>query len=159
LCRAAYPGSYVHGDARDVFISLLDLTDMNATADRDADLGDAIGHGGRASDGGCRTVERSEHAVTYRLDELAAIAGDLTIREDVVTIEPISPRLVSEASNGFGGLDDVGEEDRRQATISRGCMPDSRQELLDFARRVRVVRPREVVSRRNLDELGVSNMC
>jgi hypothetical protein len=148
----------VHGNARYVFVSLLDLTDVNATADRNADLRDAISHGPGAPDGGGGTVERREHTITYGLHELAAKAGDLTIGEDVMTIEPISPRLVSEASNGFGGLDDVSEEDRSQATISRGCMPGSRQELLDFARRVRVVRPREVVRRGNLDELGVRDM-
>src|SRR6185437_12472765 len=72
LCGAAYPRSRVHSDARDVFISLLDFSDVDPAANRHADLDDAIRNGLGGADGGCRPVECCEDTVTGRFHEPAA---------------------------------------------------------------------------------------
>jgi len=106
---AAYPGRRVHGNARNVFTTLLDFADVNSSADGDVYLSNPIGDCLGAEDGRRRTVECCKHTVTGRLHKPAAEPGDLTFREEVVAVEPIPPHLVSEAANRLGGLNDVGE--------------------------------------------------
>src|ERR1700683_221394 len=156
LCGAAYPGRRVHGDARDVFTTLFDFSDVNSTAYGDVDLGDAIGFG--AEDGCRRPVERCKYAVTCRLHEPSAEPRDLTFGEKVVAVEPIPPRLVSEASYSLGGLNDVGEQDRGESPLPSRRMPGSSEEFLDLAHSARVVGPGEVIGRGKLGESGVRNV-
>jgi hypothetical protein len=158
LCGVAYPGRRMHGDARDIFATLLDFSDVNSTAYGNVDLGDTIGYSLGTEDGSRRSVERGEHAVTCRLHKPSAEPRDLTFREEVVAIEPIPPRLVSEASYSLGGLNDVGEQDRGEAPLSSRRMPGPSEELLDLAHRARVVGPGEVIGRGEFGESGVGDV-
>src|ERR1700761_6603428 len=72
LCRTADPCGNVDGNARDVVVPLLYLSDVDSTTNGDTDLRDPIVDRLRAADGGGRAVKGGECAVADRFHEPSA---------------------------------------------------------------------------------------
>jgi hypothetical protein len=70
----------------DVVAAQLDLASMQARADMQADAGQLVPDGGRAADPPAGPVERSQDAVTGRLDEPAAPLLNYLPRDLVVGV-------------------------------------------------------------------------
>ena len=140
----------VDGHARDVSGAVvapqLDLADVHARADVDAErarsLADRLGalHGSRGP------VEGGEDAVARALDQAAAVAVHLALRQIVVLIEESLPTPVAQLRQLPGRVDDVGEEDCGEHPVVRARRARAGEELLDLVGdRVGVLRVIEVV--------------
>src|SRR5262249_56056678 len=79
--------------------------------------------GTRRLDGLRRRVEAREEAVARGGDLGAAAAGNLAAYRQVVLLEQRTPRRVPESLRMSGGVDDVGEQHRRQRAARFPSLP------------------------------------
>ena len=76
-----------------------------------------------------------------------------------MAVEELPPPLVPEPGGMAGRVDDVGEQNGGQDALRRACLPGAGDELLDLAADlVAALREQQVVSPRELDELGAGNL-
>jgi len=75
LGSAADPLGGVNRDTCDVIIALLNLSDVDSTANVDPNLAERIGNGLRTAYGRCRSVEGGEHPVARCLHQPTTETG------------------------------------------------------------------------------------
>ena len=107
IAESADPGADVDGHPTDVGADHLDLTGVEAGAEPDAEVVDALAELGCAADGAGRAVERGEEAVPGALDRDAAVGADELAGDPVVILEQ------ARASRG--------RRARRRSPSSRRC--------------------------------------
>ena len=73
----------------------------------------------RAAHALCRAGEQGQHAVAGRLDGLAAVRCDGGARRGEVTVEHARPGAISRSRGAPRGVDEVGEQHRRQDAVRR----------------------------------------
>ena len=83
-----------------------------------------------AADAAGRSVEAHHEPVAERLHLAAAEAPQRVAHAAAVALEHLAPALVAEASRGVRGVDDVGEQDRREHAIGLGHVVGAGEELL-----------------------------
>ena len=96
----AGPRCDVHGDAGEIVRQALAFAGVDAGADADPEVVRAVPDGEPAAHGARRAVEDGEHAVAGRLDELAAMAGDVLA----------------------AGVEVIGEQARQRSSPTRAAM-------------------------------------
>src|SRR4051794_9839857 len=88
--------SGVHGDPRHLAVDELALARVEAGANIDAELPNAVDDRPRAADRPRRAVEGSEEAVSRGVDLAAARACELPADDGVVALEQFSPAAVAQ---------------------------------------------------------------
>ena len=147
----------VDGDAADVVAHHLALARVDARADADALLLGGVEDRARAADRARRAVEGGEEAVAGRLHLAAAEALERARARSRSWRSSSSRQRWSPSSAAvLGGVDDVGEEHRREHALGLGLGARAGEELLDLAeRQLGVLVPGDVVVAGQLDEPGV----
>src|SRR5262249_22525741 len=87
-------GADVHGDAPGLAVVQLAFAGVNAGAHRKTERTDGFADRGRAANRPRRTVERREHAIPGRLDQVAAKAVDRAAAMAVMLAEQIAPGAI-----------------------------------------------------------------
>ena len=80
----------------------LTFAGVQAGANLQAELTHTVTNGDRAVDRPARAVERREHPITERLDELAPVALDLLAHERVVPFEQRPPSAIAQLGGAIG---------------------------------------------------------
>ena len=122
----------VDGDAAHRAFHTLALAGVNARADVEAELSNALDDGASAAHRARGTAERGEEAVACRVDLLSAPAPELLPHHLVMAFEKLAPRSVADRRRAIGGSDDVREHQRREDAVGLWRGPHPRQELLDL---------------------------
>src|SRR5262245_12666237 len=107
----------MHRDSAHGPVRLLDLTGMDAHTHLETEPPHASRNGLRAADRASRSLEGREKAVAGRVDLLTRVAAQLLADEHVVALDKPAPGVVSQPGCGPGGVDDVGEHQRREDTV------------------------------------------
>src|SRR3974390_2836656 len=108
----------MNGESRDVIASDFDLPGMDPGTYFDVERLEGIPDREGALNGATRAVEGRHEAVSGSVDLAAPEPSDLGAHTSVMTIEEISPGLVSEMRCPVGGADDVSEKDGGQDAFS-----------------------------------------
>src|SRR5205823_2394412 len=107
------------------------LPGVQAGADLDAELADALSDGTRRAHSARRSVEACEESVSGGIDLLPPEAHQLAADPVVVGIDEVVPPAIAKCQGPLRRADDIGEQHRRKHSIVAGSPPRARQELLD----------------------------
>src|SRR5207253_1400894 len=103
-----------------------------------------------------RPVEGGQESVARRLDLPAAETAERLPDGSLMTLEQLTPAAIAELRGGAGGVDDVGEQDRREHPLGLRRVATPRQELLHLTKGdLRALVPDGVIVAGQLHELGV----
>ena len=131
--EAADARADVHREAADVVTGeQFAFAGVQAGADLQVEVADAVADGGRAADRAAGAVEHGERAVAERLHEPPAMALDLLAHQAVVALQQGPPGAVAELRGTLGRADDVGEQHRREHAVADDRSPHTGQEMLDL---------------------------
>ena len=126
-----------HREPRDLALVELALAGVDARADVEPELADALDDRLGAADRPRRAVEGREEAVAGRVLLLAAVARQLAADEGVVTLEQLAPGTVAELGRPRVEPDDVGEEHGREDRVRNLGRRLAGDEPLDLVRDLR----------------------
>jgi len=137
----------MNGDSSDLLSEHLALAGVHTASHRNTERRQLITDAARTADGACRSVERGEQAVSGPVD--------LTPKQCAETSQELAPGAISPFGELSGRIHDVGEKHGCENEVGLDRTLAARDEALDCAQdRISVADPREVVSARQLDELG-----
>jgi hypothetical protein len=89
---------------------VLDLADMQASPDLDAELADAFNGLQRALGGSRWCVEDHKEAIASGVDLSALVTPHGGTEKPVVVLDEVAPAPIAEFGGHFRGADDIGEE-------------------------------------------------
>ena len=124
--------SNMNGDPAHVVFRQLDLARVHADAHRDLEPAQLIANGAGAVDRPGGSVECGQEAVAQRLHFPAAISGELAPDGRVMRLEKVTPGLIALCVRALGGIDDVGEDHRREHPVDDRRRARACEELLDL---------------------------
>ena len=95
----------------------LDLTDVKSHSEFESDTGDLVAQPNRRTHRVRWDVPHGEHAVTGGLHDAPTGLGDDTAGDPIVASEEFGPTAVARFTAECSGIDDVGEQDRREPAL------------------------------------------
>src|SRR6266566_7715267 len=108
--------------ATDVTCDLLDLSGMNASADRQAEAVGCVADGSRGPNGALSPVELGENAIAGGLDQASPMAIDGGGHLAIVVANKVTPARGAKLLCSAGRIDDIGEHDGGQGALVLGVM-------------------------------------
>jgi hypothetical protein len=112
-----YPRGDGHGDAAYLLADLLDLADVDAGANLNAQLANRLDDLERSGDRLGRRVEDDEEAVARGVQLTATVALERAPHGRVMQVDQLAPRLVAQLRRVLGRTDDVRHQDGRQESL------------------------------------------
>ena len=107
-------------NAADLVLHEFALPCMKPRADLEAELANAVPNRTRAPNSPCRPVEGREESVAGRIHFPSAEVPQLRSDESMVLLNELPPPAIAELGRAGGGIDEIGEQDRRQDAVRAG---------------------------------------
>jgi hypothetical protein len=151
----------VHRDPREVVAVQQELADMEPGPNPEIELISRVDDRLRAPDTSDGTIETGEYTVTGGLHHDPAVTIDLGRGHTIMRVEQFAPAPIAELCSASRGVDDVGEQHRREYVIDVDPWWRSQpgDELLDDVERLGllVIDEAEMPVTGQLDQTGTGN--
>src|SRR5262245_7613531 len=114
----------MHRNAPNVVSPLFDFTGMQAGADGQVQACERGSHRQGTANRASGAVERREHTIPRRFDQLPTLLRDEPTGNAIMLVECVAPSGIAQSSSLLSRVDDIGEKDRCQDSLrrSRGVM-------------------------------------
>ena len=120
LCDGCDSSPDVDGDTADLVVHELALPCVKPRPNLEAEFANAVPNRARAPNRPRRAVEGREEAVASGVHFPTPEVPQLRSDEPMVLLHEFAPAAIAELGRAGGGIDEIGEQDRRQHAVRAG---------------------------------------